>query len=184
MASPQHSSRSGYFQFGKAPAKRDVRNLKSAAIPKAPPKVPGDYDFDVQHRGVPTPMFQNDTFGDCVITGRAQQTLRLELVQQKNVGLGLTLPDIAVTRFFAAKPWDAETGPGTARNTQNEYYVYVSDCTTLGRVHVTWGRKQQMTRAFLAKYCDEAYAIIDVVNTSKEKAAFDADKIASFLANL
>jgi hypothetical protein len=41
-----------------------------------------------------------------------------------------------------------------------------------------------MTWAFFDKYCDEAYAIIDAVNTRKKRRALDERKIRSFLASL
>jgi hypothetical protein len=41
-----------------------------------------------------------------------------------------------------------------------------------------------MTWAFLKKYCDEAYAIIDAVNTAKKKKALDEKKLNSFLESL
>ncbi len=69
------------FKLGKAAAKRDRRNLMFAAILRAPLKVPPEYDFDLTHTGIPTPMFANDTYGDCVIAGRAHQTLRFELIE-------------------------------------------------------------------------------------------------------
>jgi hypothetical protein len=73
------------FKLGKAPARRDKRNLKFAAILRTPVVLPDEYDFDVLHLGVPTPMFGNDRFGDCVIAGRAHQTLRFELIEQKEL---------------------------------------------------------------------------------------------------
>jgi hypothetical protein len=73
------------FKLGKAPAKRDKRNLKFAAVLKALPKLPPKYDFDTAHPGIPTPMFANDNYGDCVIAGRAHQTLRFEDIEQGSV---------------------------------------------------------------------------------------------------
>ncbi|MBI3877728.1 MAG: hypothetical protein HY300_17510, partial [Verrucomicrobia bacterium] len=64
------------FKLGKASARQDERNLKLAAILKAPPPAPAAYDFDVKHPGIPTPMFANDAHGDCVIAARAHLTLR------------------------------------------------------------------------------------------------------------
>jgi len=71
------------FKLGKSPAKRDRRNLMLATILKALPPIPKEYDFDLRHAGIPTPMFANDTYGDCVIAGRAHQTLRFELIEQR-----------------------------------------------------------------------------------------------------
>jgi hypothetical protein len=239
-----------YFKFGKAPAKEDARNLMFAAILKAPASVPPEYDFDVQHQGVPTPMFGNDQFRDCVMAGRAHQTLRFELIEQNVIipitekevereyfketdgqdsglfvldslkewrkrgwiaakrrykirafsqiqknnhdevkqavfmdvgaGLGLSLPDEAMSQFWAGKPWDVAGEP----NPYMGHYVYVPGYTTQGPVCVTWGRKQQMTWAFFDKYCDEAYTIIDAVDTPKKKSALDEPKIEAFLAAL
>jgi hypothetical protein len=71
------------FKLGKAPAVRDRHNLKLNAVLKPTlPTLPAEYDFDVVHPGVPTPMFANDHVGDCVIAGRAHQTLRFEFAEQ------------------------------------------------------------------------------------------------------
>lgn len=242
-----------FLKLGKAPAQRDTRNLKLASILKAPVVAPAEYDFDVAHPGVPTPMFANDTYGDCVIAGRAHQTLRFELKEQHKliaisdkdvlkeylgetggvdsglvvldslrewrkqgwhvakhtykiqvfsevdrsahgevkgaiyldlgVGLGLSLPLSAQTQIQAGKPWDVVTGPTGKVGSWGGHYVYVSGYTKKGPVCVTWGRKQAMTWAFFGKYCDEAYAIIDAVNTAKKKQFLSTAKIDAFLAD-
>lgn len=244
----------GIVRFGKQKAKRDDRNLMFAALLKAPPVLPAEYDFDVAHQGIPTPMFGNDQYGDCVIAGRAHQTLRFEKAEQNKlvaisdndvlheyfsesggvdsglvvldslkewrssgwlaakrrykikafaqinqgkrsevkravfmdigVGLGFTLPDAALTQYYAGKPWAVVSGKAGQPNPHNGHYVYVPGYTKSGPVCVTWGRKQQMSWAFLAKYCDEAYAIIDAITTTKKKRALDTDKLAAFLAAL
>ena len=100
------------------------------------------------------------------------------------VGLGFSLPDAALTQFYAGKPWTVVSGKAGQPNPHNGHYVYVPGYTKSGPVCVSWGRKQQMSWAFLAKYCDEAYAIIDAINTAKKKRALNADKLAAFLAAL
>ena len=82
MAVSKNQNLTRIIKFGKLPAKRDDRNLKLSAILKVLPKFPPEYDFDVQHNGIPTPMFGNDYHGDCVIAGRAHQTLRFEDAEQ------------------------------------------------------------------------------------------------------
>lgn len=89
-------------RFGKKPAKRDSRNLKLSSVLRAMPKLPAEYDFDVQHHGVPTPMFGNDTHGDCVIAGRAHQTLRFEDEEQKKI--------LPITDNDVLKEWHLENG--------------------------------------------------------------------------
>jgi hypothetical protein len=242
------------FKLGKAAAERDSRNLLFASILRAPVKVPDEYDFDVKHPGIATPMFGNDKYGDCVMAGRAHQTLRFELIEQgakltitdrevvgeylketggrdaglvvleslklwrrrgwlaakrrykiqafseirrssreeikraifldAGVGLGLSLPTSASAQIQAGKPWDVTGGPGSAKGSWGGHYVYVSGYTKLGPVCVTWGRKQQITWAFFNKYCDEAYAIIDAVDTAKKRKGLDEKKIKAFLSGL
>jgi hypothetical protein len=242
------------FKLGKAPAKRDERNLKMAAILRAPVPFPPEYDFDLTHSGIPTPMFRNDELGCCVIAGRAHQTLRFELLEQgapititdKEVereyfkesggedsglvvldslnlwrrkgwtaakqnfkikafaeidrqnhdevmstifldvgtGIGVSLPKSAQAQIQAGKPWDAVDGPNGKPNSWGGHYVFIPGYTSTGPVCVTWGRKQQMTWAFWDKYCDEAYAIIDAVNTPKKKKAIDAKAVNDFLSTL
>ena len=246
------------FKFGKKKAKRDKRNLMFAAILRAPVKLPSAYDFDVKHRGVPTPMFANDVYGDCVIAGRAHQTLRFELIEQGSkimitdrdvlreylketggvdsglnvldslvlwrkrgwpvgsgkmkrtykikafseleprnhgqvkqavyldvgVGIGLSLTDVAEEQTQTGQVWDLVRGPRGKSNPRNGHYVYVSGYNPSGPVCVTWGRKQQMTWRFFDACCDEAYAIIDAMDTVQKKRALDGKKLDAFLRAL
>jgi hypothetical protein len=242
------------FKLGKASAKRDSRNLKFATLLRAAaPALPASYDFDTSHPGIPTPMFANDLKGDCVIAGRAHQTLRFEDIEQGSVlmisdkevlkeyfketggadtglvvldslnlwrhkgwrvgkhtykilafaevtfsdrnqvrkavfanvgvGLGVQLPNAAQTQIQTGQPWDVTTGPDAKPGSWGGHYVYVPGYTPKGPVCVTWGRKQQMTWAWVNKYCDEAYAIFDANNRFK-KAMIDKAKITAFLDTL
>jgi len=235
------------LQFGKAPAKRDDRNLNLADVLLKADPLPAEYDFDDEHTGIPTPTFGNDKFKNCVIVGRAHQTLRFEIAEQKvlisitdedvareygketggenndiealeslklwrkrgweaagqhfkikgfaeikdrtdreaikraiyintGVGLGFILPDSAKTQFEAGQPWEV-----TRDKAEHGHYVYVPGYTKDGPVCVTWGRKQQMSWAFVDKYCDEVYAIIDAIDTPEKKRTLDAEKINEFL---
>ena len=47
MAQANRGVSKTYLKFGKKAAKRDDRNLKFAAILKAPVAVPSEYDFDM-----------------------------------------------------------------------------------------------------------------------------------------
>jgi len=242
------------FKLGKAPARSDARNLMFAAILKAAPPLPAEFDFDLKHTGIPLPVFANNTLGCCVISGRAHQTLRFEDLEQgtvltitddevkdeyfketggadsglvvldslkswrtdgwvaatqllklkafaqldpKNhmqikraifldvgVGIGLMLPKSADKQMQAGKPWDVTSGPSAKPNSWGGHYVFCPGYTKRGPVCVTWGQKQQMTWAFLDKYCDEAYALFDDVNTAKLKAAIDVERLNSFLSEL
>jgi hypothetical protein len=102
MSLSKSKSGSRIIKFGKAPAKRDSRNLQLSAVLKAVPKIPAEYDFDVDHHGVPTPMFCNNEHGCCVISGRAHQTLRFEDIEQNKI--------IKITDDDVLKEWYKENG--------------------------------------------------------------------------
>ena len=72
-------------------------------------------------------------------------------------------------------------GRNTGQGRDHGHYVYVPGYTKDGPVCVTWGRKQQMSWAFVDKYCDEAYAIIDAIDTPEKKRNLDEEKINKFL---
>ena len=233
---------SGFWgKFGKRPARRDRRNIGFAELVLRSPRLPAEYDFDARYVAVPTPMFANDAHGDCVIAGRAHQTLRFEFLEQKRViavsdadvlrewrrenggtedglvvldslkawrspgwkvsratyriaafaevdrarplevrraifmqvgiGLGLTLPYDAIAQFNAGRPWDVTGGPGGEPDPMAGHYVYCPGYTREGPVCVTWGRRQPMTWAFLARYCDEAYAAVDARDERLKRVA-------------
>ncbi len=105
MASGIHSH--PIFKLGKGDAKRDERNLMFATLLKVPAKLPDEYDFDLTHPGIPTPMFANDTLGCCVIAGRAHQTLRFELLEQKSK---LTVTDKDVTKEYFKESGGKDSG--------------------------------------------------------------------------
>lgn len=242
------------FRLGKAPAQRDERNFQLKALLRAPVKLPAEYDFDTNHRAVPTPMFGNDEHGDCVIAGRAHQTLRFELLEQKKiitisddevldeyfdesgggddglvtleslrrwrlngwragrkryfirafaevdrrsrpemkraiymdlgVGIGLRLPKSAQKELDAGKPWQQTTGANARANSWGGHYVYVTGYTKLGPTCVTWGRKQQMSWAFFQRYCDEAYAMIDALNTPKMQRGLKGTMLDAMLGTV
>jgi len=96
------------FKLGKAPAKKDKRNLRFATLLRATaPKLPSSYDFDTVHSGIPTPMFGNDVYGDCVIAGRAHQTLRFEDIEQGSV---LMITDKAVLKEYFKETGGPDSG--------------------------------------------------------------------------
>lgn len=242
------------FKLGKAAAEERAgtprfKDLLVTERAVAPPS----YDFDASHPGIPLPMFGNDTYGDCVIAGRAHQTLRFELLEQSKViaitdqdvvneyfketggpdtglvvsqslekwrikgwkaakhtyrckgyalvdfrnademrsgiysdvglAVGVLLPNDAKNQIHNGQPWDVTTGPGSTPGSWGGHYVYLVGYTTAGPVCVTWGRKQQMTWAWLTKYCDEAYAIFDAKNRFR-KDVVDEAKVDAAMKSL
>ena len=103
MATRPRIRTSGFWgRFGKKPARRDRRNFAFRDLVLKAPRLPAEYDFDEHRAAVPTPMFGNDTHGDCVIAGRAHQTLRFEYLEQDRV-LGIRTADVL-------REWRRENG--------------------------------------------------------------------------
>jgi len=141
------------LRLGKAAAKRDPRNFKFAALLKtAAPAVPREYDFDKSHPGIPLPMFANDRFGDCVLAGRAHQTLRFELLEQKKL---IPITDQEVINEYLKQTGGEDTG------------LYVLDSLGLWR-KVGW-------RAARKLYKIKAFAEINRKDPAEVRRAIYAD---------
>jgi hypothetical protein len=72
------------LKLGKLPAKIDDRTIKLSAILRTEllPELPASYDIDEVLGVSDNFMFNNSTYGDCVIAARAHQTLRFEKFEQ------------------------------------------------------------------------------------------------------
>ena len=95
------------FKLGKAAAVRDKDTVAFVQLLRAAKALPTKYDFDTTHPGIPTPMFGNDSLGDCVIAGRAHQTLRFEDIEQGSV---LMIKDADVTKEYFKETGGADNG--------------------------------------------------------------------------
>jgi hypothetical protein len=106
--------------------------------------------------------------------------VRRAIFADVGMGLGLQLPKSAQKQVQTGQPWTVTTGPDARPGSWGGHYVYVSGYNPSGPVCVTWGRKQQMTWAWLDKYCDEAYAIFDAKDSFK-KSIINKAKITASL---
>lgn len=242
-----------HFKLGKRETVRDARTLRFRDFVRGLLATPRQYDFDLAHPGISTPMFANDRHGNCVIAARAHQTLRFELMEQDKgatisdqdvlreyfaetggvdegldplaslkawrnegwfveerlhfirafaeidpriheylrqavymdlgVGMGLELPLTAQVQVQTGRPWDVvvAAGKNTAPGSWGGHFVHISGYTAAGPVCVTWGRKQQMTWAFVDRYCDEAYAVLDAKQNAKAAAALNFYRLDALL---
>jgi hypothetical protein len=97
-------------KLGKGPAKKDNRTIKMRSLFRKAvlPPIPDQYDFDaLKPVDIPLPMFANDAFGDCVIAGRAHQTLRFEFNEQKRL---ITIQDDDVITQYMKETGGADDG--------------------------------------------------------------------------
>lgn len=97
------------LRLGKLPARRDSRTIRLARFFSRLPPIPKSYRFELRYPGLPTPMFANDRYGDCVIAGRAHQTLRLERVETGKT-IRITTRDVLTEYWNETGGEDRDTG--------------------------------------------------------------------------
>lgn len=73
------------FRLGKNPAQPSQHALRFKSLLKKAGPVPATYSVDAGRSPIPTPMFANDRFQNCVIAAQAHQTLRFELREQRKL---------------------------------------------------------------------------------------------------
>lgn len=100
-----------------------------------------------------------------------------------NTGLGVQLPETAMSQFDAGQPWDV-----APRGTQNLGGHFVPLVGFDGSMYyvVTWGSLQAVTPAFLGSYMDEALAYLsdDILKGGLSIDGFNMDQLRSDLSLL
>lgn len=84
------------YKFGKLAPKFDKRTLQLSTVLKVLPPIPPQFDVDIG-KCTPLRMFANDSWGDCVIAARANQTLRFEQFEQ---GIIMDIKDSDVLKEY------------------------------------------------------------------------------------
>lgn len=95
------------FKFGKRPPRIDPRTFQLKTFLKVPllPTLPKSFDVDkTLTKPIPTPMFANDKWGDCVIAGRAHQTLRFECFEEQQI-LSISDQEVLNEYWNEQKSW-------------------------------------------------------------------------------
>jgi hypothetical protein len=99
------------LRTGKLAVKKDPRTLKLADVLDVPAvSFPDSFDVDTEFPEIaanPIPMFLNNQFGCCVMSGRAHQTLRFEFVEQ---GKLLDITDNEIQRQYFNETGGADSG--------------------------------------------------------------------------
>ena len=75
---------------------------------------------------------------------------------------GFNVPTSAMDQFNAGKIWDVVANDG---GIEGGHCVYIVAYNETGPICITWGQRQQMTWAFWDKYFDEAYIVIDNIDS-------------------
>lgn len=100
------------------------------------------------------------------------------------ISIGFAFPDYAMSQFNRNKPWSVVSG---APEPNEGHAVNVVGRPKSRSIYVvTWGRLQEMTNAFYAKYCDEAYAFVSTedLELGKSPTGYDLSQLNSILTQL
>lgn len=96
--------------------------------------------------------------------------------------IGVALPTSAMRELQAGKPWTQTKGPGSAWGSLGGHAIYAKGYNRDGLILETWGMEQFASWAWIKKYCDESFAVIDAINTKRKRLLFDAGLIRTMLA--
>lgn len=118
------------------------------------------------------------------VSPRRKSDVKQVIYADIGVYTGLALPLSAQAELNAGKPWSKTSGAGSTPGSWGGHCVYVCGYNVNGPIGITWGKRQAMTWAWFAKYCDEAYAVLDAINTAKKSLVIDQDALDSYLASL
>ena len=91
-------------------------------------------------------------------------------VHLRRVGIGFEFPNSAWDQFDNGRPWDVVANDG---GNDGGHYVPIMGAPTADKVGVvTWGKRQEMTRAFYEKYNDESWVYItpEELNEKRRRA--------------
>lgn len=96
------------------------------------------------------------------------------------VGIGIEFPESAMDQFNEGKPWDVVEGSPI----DGGHYVPVVGRSSGNLVVVTWGKTQEMTPDFFARYCDEAWVYLSSSALDGDGETPDGFDKAQLLADL
>jgi len=250
-------------RLGKKPYEHDERTLMMGKYILPDIVVPPTFDFDATRRPFPTPDWGNFDYGDCVIAGEANQTLRLERIEAhrtvpltdddaidrykkltgcvspgdandtgleiiaamrdwKNNGFymntrgrifniaaygeldpqdqqitraatfllhgvqwGFWLPE-AAKEMTKERVWDynGETGPEWKPGSWGGHCVYSKKFDEDSHTVLTWGMEVAVSNAFIDRYADEAWAVVDSLDPWKTTKVIDVEKLQQELAQI
>ncbi len=98
------------------------------------------------------------------------------------IGVGIEFPDTAMDQFDRGQPWTVTPGA----KVEGGHYVPLVAYRGGMFVCVTWGKLQLIAPSFLARYCDEAWAMLstEVLRDGKSPEGFDLATLQSDLTRL
>lgn len=95
------------YKLGKLAPVHDERTLQFRSVLKPRVKIPASFAVDQAHPGCRPHMFLNDEIGDCVMAGRAELQMRLDLIRTGKVP---TITDAEVKKEYFKETGNVDSG--------------------------------------------------------------------------
>src|SRR5581483_5120269 len=147
------------FRLGKQPYEADARTLKMVHFLDTTTTQPSSWNFDSTRKPFPIHMWGNDQWGDCVLAGRANHTLRLERVEHKTTPI---ISDQDVINEY--KTLTGSQSPGDANDNGLVVLRAMQEWRSVG-----WPIHTQANQPFVQKI--DAYGELDPSNLDLLKKA-------------
>jgi len=104
--------------------------------------------------------------------------------------LGIEMPITAMRQFEAGQPWtalDEAVNSDARRGSLGGHAVYICGWDDPAQEYtvVTWGKKHRVSYGFIAKYCSEAWGVLDSIDVSQQRDdVVDVAAVRDYLASL
>jgi hypothetical protein len=109
--------------------------------------------------------------------------LRLACYLLHGVSFGFALP-LSAQKGTNEGVWDVTDGPDSEPGSWGGHAVYAKKFDRENFYVITWAREVRVTNAFVAKYCDEAWAVVDSLDLWRKHPAFDVQKFEKYLSDI
>lgn len=111
--------------------------------------------------------------------------LRMACYSLHGIHFGFSLP-LAARAMTSQKLWDykGETGPEWEPGSWGGHLVFSKSYTKRGFRVLTWGHEILATDAFISRYCDEAWSVVDSLDSWQVKQTIDVVKLQERLGQI
>lgn len=125
--------------------------------------------------------YRIDAFGE--LDPADEEQLRLAIFLLQGIELGFWLPRSAMQQTDQGF-WDVTEGAGTEPGSWGGHAVYAKKYDADSISVLTWGKEVKVSNAFVRKYCDEAWAVVDSLDAWRKRPGIDVAKLRSYLQQI
>ena len=122
-----------------------------------------------------------DAFGELDPLDKKQCDVASYLL--RGIQLGFALPRSAESQTQDGY-WDVVEGPDSRPGSWGGHAVFSATYDEESRIVRSWGAEIRVSNEFIAKYCDEAWAVVDSLDKWRRVPGIDTMKLADYLKKI